>query len=240
MNLTQIWNANRKFALKIFIGVWILWELFVTISAFTLPKSYLGKSDVKAIVSGADADWELMQSEAQTILSPKILNQVIGLLNLNEKWERRYFNGEKLNPSETLQILVSRIKVTPAKNSPVISILSYSDNPKEAADVANALAEAYRLSHVEDQTTTQKNPSGKSVSPIVSIELINKAQPNHRPCKPNIPMCIGVGAVVSAIYGAIAVPLAIGVRMLLKKLPAPKVTVSNDDDSPMPPIVSKY
>ena len=243
MNLTQIWNANRKFALKIFIGVWILWEIIVTISAFSLPKSYLSIADVKVEVSGADANLELMHSEAQTILSSNVLNNVIAGLNLNEKWGRRYFNGEKLKSSESLQILANRIKATPVKNSPVISIMSYSDSPEEAADIANALAEAYKLCHVEDQTTTQTNASSKSVSLIVSVQLIKRAQPNHRPCKPKIPFCIGIGVIISAIYGAIAAALAIGVRLLLKKLPSQKAANSNDKDdnnSPMPPIVSKY
>ncbi len=240
MNLSQIWNANRKLALTIFIGVGIIWEVVVIITAFSLPKIYRATAVVEVQVSGANREWNLIQNDAQAILSTKSTMGVIDKLHLNEEWGRRYFNGDKLTSVESLRILLKRLSVEPATNSPVISILSFNDNSEEAADIANALAEAYQRHHLENTVTSQTNLSGKMISPTVSVQIINKAQPDHRAYKPNIPFEIGKGIPIAAIYGAIAAALAVGLRLLLKKLPVPKALDSNSNKPPMPPIAPKY
>ena len=81
--------------------------------------------------------FEIIQS--QLALGPGITN-----LNLNEVWGRKFFNGKTIETTETLKIIKSRLRLAPVRNTKLIAITFYSGDPNEAAQVANAIANAYR------------------------------------------------------------------------------------------------
>ncbi len=78
-----------------------------------------------------------------------VLSNVIAALNLNKTWGDKYFNGETLKTTETMEILKQRMQLEPVKNTKLISITVYSDDKNEAAQLANAIAEAYRTYRFE-------------------------------------------------------------------------------------------
>jgi capsular exopolysaccharide synthesis family protein len=65
-------------------------------------------------------------------------------MNLNDVWGKKYFNGETLKTSETMEILKGRMALAPVRNTKLIAITVYSDDKNEAASIANQIAEAYK------------------------------------------------------------------------------------------------
>src|SRR5205085_1665913 len=61
-----------------------------------------------------------------------------------EKWSTKYNGGEPMNTQQAIDILKGSLAVTPLRNTSLIEIKAYSDNKDEAAQLANAVAEAYR------------------------------------------------------------------------------------------------
>ena len=113
-------------------------------------------------------------------------------MNLNEEWGRKYFNGETLKTSESLKILKGRLSLAPVRGTKFVAITVYSDNPREAAQIANAIAEAYQ------QYSVQKNyPTG-------AVQIVDQAESGKFPVKPNKPLNIALGAVAGIFLGALA------------------------------------
>jgi len=94
---------------------------------------------------GSDVSYDpyFIQTEFEVLQSQLVLGLVITNLNLNEVWGRKYFGGKMLKTTETMAIIKNRMSLAPVRNSKLIAITFYSDNPNEAAQVANAIAKAY-------------------------------------------------------------------------------------------------
>jgi capsular polysaccharide biosynthesis protein len=76
--------------------------------------------------------------------SQVVLDPVIDKLNLNVEWGKKYNNGETLKTTETMEILKQRMGLAPVRNTKLVSIMVYSDDKKEVAQIANAIAESYK------------------------------------------------------------------------------------------------
>ncbi|MGC9942918.1 MAG: hypothetical protein ABSE48_13880, partial [Verrucomicrobiota bacterium] len=81
--------------------------------------------------------FEIMQSEV-------VLSSVIANLNLNEKWGKKFNNGATLKTAETMLILKNNMLLTPVRNTKIVALTVYDDDPIEAAQIANAMADSYR------------------------------------------------------------------------------------------------
>jgi Mg-chelatase subunit ChlD/anti-sigma factor RsiW len=79
--------------------------------------------------------FEMMQSEA-------VLGKVVDALNLESAWANKS-GGEKLERSEAIAELKQRLDLHVVPNTKLIEIGAKSKDPKEAADIANAVAKAY-------------------------------------------------------------------------------------------------
>lgn len=145
----------------VILAVFFLVVITATLVTFVLPVSYLSTTRIKVDRGVADIaefggnrpqgvyDPYFIQTEFETIKSEAVLTNVINRLDLNQVWGQRYNNGQRLKTSKTLEILKGRLALTPVRNTMVISIGVYSEFPEEAADLANAVAEAYKRHRVE-------------------------------------------------------------------------------------------
>ncbi len=132
-----------------FALVFFLVLLVSVVVTFILPESYASTARLKvepdAPVSAAPAyDPYFAQTTFEIIQSQLVLEPVIKTLNLNTAWGKKYFNGETLKTTESLEILKQRLQLSPVKNTALIAITVYSDDRKEAAVIANAIAASYR------------------------------------------------------------------------------------------------
>jgi capsular exopolysaccharide synthesis family protein len=140
----------------VILAVFLLVVITATLVTFILPESYSSiarikierdQSDISSMVERGGAvgyDPYFIQTEFELIQSEVILGKVIDDLDLNKEWGKKYANGERLKPSETLALLKARIDLRPVRNTSLIEIRVYSEKAEEASKIANAVAEAYK------------------------------------------------------------------------------------------------
>ncbi len=104
-----------------------------------------------------------IQTEFEVIQSEIILDRVIEQLNLNKAWAEKYGGGQPLKTTETRTQLKRSMDLRAVRNTSLIEIKVYSDDPKEASDIANAIANAYKLHRLE-------NRRGRTEEGIKTIE----------------------------------------------------------------------
>jgi uncharacterized protein involved in exopolysaccharide biosynthesis len=138
--------------------VWLAVVLVATLVTLVLPESFSSTARIKVERDHPDIpglseqppasnlyDPYFIQTEIEIIQSEIILGKVVDVLNLNEVWGRRYYEGTRLKTSESLVFLRRRLDLRPVRNTTLIDIRVFSENPKEAADLANQIAQTYRL-----------------------------------------------------------------------------------------------
>ena len=151
------------------IRKWVILSVFLlvvtTVTIFTLMKSKTYASFVRVevkkeasntLLGGGGAQFSqhdiyFMQTQFEKIQSKEILYKVIGDLNLNVEWGRRYGNPVPFKSLETFQILEKKMKVEQIRNTDIIKITALSEAPKEAATIANKIAAVYRDHRIKDR-----------------------------------------------------------------------------------------
>ncbi|HEY5345959.1 MAG TPA: GNVR domain-containing protein [Verrucomicrobiae bacterium] len=179
-------------AVPVFVTVFLITMVIATAVTFILPESFASTARIKldqSLTSTNTYDPYFIQTEFEVIQSQVVLEPTIAKLNLNVEWGKKYFNGETLKTSEALEILKGRLSLAPVRGTKLIAITVYSDDRREAAAVANAVAEAY-----QDYSAGKNN----------KVEIIDRAEPGQFPVKPNKPLNIILGAVAGIFLGALA------------------------------------
>ena len=133
----------------VFTVVFLLVLLLSIAITFILPESYASTARIKIEnvennQPTAGYDPYFIQTSFEIIQSQIVLNPVIDKLKLNVAWGKKYFAGQTLKASETMEILKMRLQLAPVRNTSLIAITVYSDDRNEAARIANAIAESYR------------------------------------------------------------------------------------------------
>ena len=156
LHFLDYWRVIR-IRKAIIITVFLITAIIATAVTFILPESYASTTRIKVESDGLDIqgmatpatsmggfDPYFIQTTFEIMQSQLVLSNVIARLNLNTEWGKKYFNGETLKSSETLEILKGRMSLAPVRNTKLIAITVYSDDRNEAAVLANAIAEAYK------------------------------------------------------------------------------------------------
>jgi uncharacterized protein involved in exopolysaccharide biosynthesis len=85
-----------------------------------------------------------IQTDFEAIQSEIVLSNVISTLNLSEKWGEKYNARKPFKIDETIRFLKQRMNINLARNTKLIEISFRSEDPDDAARIANAIANAYR------------------------------------------------------------------------------------------------
>jgi len=203
------------------VPVFLLVVITSTLITFIMPESYSSTARVIArqapreALQKADArtplgpyDPYFLQTQFELIQSQVVLDKVINDLNLNQAWGKKYANGDSLRTSETLSLLRGRLDLRPVRGTSLIEIRVFSDQPAEAAQLANAIADTYReyRSHITRVET-------KEVPGVIAdklVDIVDKAVPGLRPARPNKPMNIAIG-IIGGMFLAFAAGAAVAV-----------------------------
>jgi polysaccharide biosynthesis transport protein len=174
LHFLDYWRVIR-IRKAIIITVFLITAIIATAVTLILPESYASTARIKVeqdvydttpmdgsqTASSAGFDPYFIQTTFELMNSELVLSNVVASLDLNAKWGKKFNNGEPLKTTETMSILKSYMVLTPVRNTKLIAITVYSDDSKEAADIANKIAEAYKIYRV--QTREQLSSAGLKV-----------------------------------------------------------------------------
>jgi capsular exopolysaccharide synthesis family protein len=139
----------------VILAVFLLVVLTATLVTFILPESFSSTARIKIERDSSDIegltkpnyvgmyDPYFIQTEFEVIQSELILSEVVRQLDLINVWGRKYAGGEKLKMPEAIMMLKMRMDLRPVRNTSLITITVYSEDPNEAAKLANTIAQAY-------------------------------------------------------------------------------------------------
>jgi capsular exopolysaccharide synthesis family protein len=184
LHFLDYWRVIR-IRKAIIITVFLITAIIATAVTFILPESYAStcrikvENDVNDIGAGLSPslspfDPYFIQTTFEIMQSQVVLSNVISKLNLNETWGKKYFNGDTLKTSETMEILKNRMNLAPVRNTKLISITVYSEDAKEAASLANTIADAY----TEYRLNTRRETTAKGLQVLQDqyLQESNKIQ----------------------------------------------------------------
>jgi len=180
--------------LGVFMAVFLLVVITATLVTFILPETFASTARVhlRAVSSGGvtSATPTQVATQVELLQSQVVLNQVIDALNLNEVWARKIGAEGRLKTDETTELLKRLITVRPVRNTTLIEIRAFSEEPDEAAKLANTIAEVFReftLSSTGD----------------IQAQVVDAAVPSLAPVRPNKPLNIGLAIVIGTLLGLV-------------------------------------
>jgi len=198
--LGAVWR--RKSA---FLATFLLCLTIVVAATLLLPKSYTATSTLYVggrIAADAFVDTTRIEQNTRTYATlagnPNVAELVAASLPVNL----------------TRTQLLERMSFAPVERTPLIQIGAEADTPEEAQELANTYAEVFveRVSELFED--------GRAPAPIsISEEAVVPVSPS----KPNPPLYIGFGTLLSLILG-------FGVALLRERLDT-RVRVAAEDDS---------
>ena len=146
----------------VIMAVFLLVVLTATLVTFVYPEKFVSVARIKierdvsditplngnqALSLGYDPYY--IQTEFEVIQSEVILGKVIDDLALDKKWASP---GEPpLKRDQAIIMLKNLMDLRPVRNTSLIAISIYSEDKKEAADIANKIAETYQAHRIEER-----------------------------------------------------------------------------------------
>jgi succinoglycan biosynthesis transport protein ExoP len=142
----------------VIIAVFLLVVITATLVTFILPEMFASTASMKVEQDKSDIsefggegggrirtyDPYFIQTEFETIQSEAILSNVVEVLDLNNEWGNKLNNGQRLKTAESIAILRGRLDLRPRRNTTIIDVKVYFENPADAAKLANAVAATYK------------------------------------------------------------------------------------------------
>ena len=171
------WRVIRS-RKEVILAVTLLIVITGTAYTFTLPKMY--SADARISVREDELDIDVFErqmihgynpffirTQYEIIQSRQVLHQVINNLNLAQVWGEK-MNDDKsaLSREQSYLILSKSIKVQQYRDTSLIAIQAFREDPEEAAQIANEVAAVYR-----DQRLTAKRREIKRAVEALENEL---------------------------------------------------------------------
>ena len=154
LHFLDYWRVIRS-RKEIVLAVLFLVVITGTAYTFTLPNIYAAQSRIAVNNDTVDIDPfnqspvggtrgydpYFLRTQFEVIQSKPILYEVINRLNLQEVWGEK---DEKISKEVAYKILRSSLDVNQYRDTSLISLTVQRKDPKEAARIANELADVYR------------------------------------------------------------------------------------------------
>ncbi|MFO1488294.1 MAG: polysaccharide biosynthesis tyrosine autokinase [Verrucomicrobiota bacterium] len=143
----------------VILAVFLLVVITATVVTFILPETFMGMARINVQREGTDiqgmsgngmqsfaVDPYFIQTEFEVMQSQALLTKVVEnpRMNLKEKWSAKYYGGEPITTLRAITFLKGMLQINPVRNTSLIEIRVQNDNPQDAADLANAIADAYK------------------------------------------------------------------------------------------------
>ena len=157
LNPSRPRNPRRRWLAAVFVTVCAA-SLAVT---WMLPKFYASTARIAVVKPAADSeaasasragqtsyDPYFVQTELERLGSGRVLAGVITRLDLVKRWARKY-EIPGLSEGQAMAILKKRLDLRLRPGSSLIDIRVLNEDPREAAEIANLLVDAYRDMRLE-------------------------------------------------------------------------------------------
>jgi len=142
----------------VILAVFLLVVITATVVTLMYPESYAASAsiqveqehpDISSFTGGpgnigGNYDPYFLLTEFETIQSQPVLSRVSEKMDLKNVWGKKYNNGLPMNEPDVEAIIKGRLDLRSVRNTKFIAIKAYSDNPQEAADLANNVATCYK------------------------------------------------------------------------------------------------
>jgi capsular polysaccharide biosynthesis protein len=156
-----------------------------------LTKYYTATAQIE-IRDPATPGASISPAELETILSASVLLPVVKDLGLNAEWARRLFSSQEdtLTNLEAVGQLDKMLRLDTARGTDIVSITVTDDAPKEAADIANGIADHYKSMRDSEAQQSASIPLQQAVryadnsrepSPLIPIGSSSTATSNTFP-----------------------------------------------------------
>jgi len=99
--------------------------------------------------AGRNYDPYFVQTESETVRSQRVLDKAVQKLSSNSDWAKS--KDGKLTKDQTVALLKKSLDVRPVPNTELLEIRARNSNPDEAAQMANAVADAYQDYRTEER-----------------------------------------------------------------------------------------
>ncbi len=161
LHFLDYWRVIRS-RKEIVLAVLFLVVITGTAYTFTLPKIYAAQARIEVNNDSVDIDPfnpspmggtriydpYFLRTQFEIIQSKPILYEVINRLNLQEVWGKK---NEKLPKELAYKILRLSLDVSQYRDTSLISLTAQREDPKEAARIANELADVYRDARLDQK-----------------------------------------------------------------------------------------
>lgn len=194
-------SAPRLAFIVVFATVFVLVVTTSTLITFLMPESYSSTARVRVSQAVSDAiqkteshrplgsyDPYFLKTQLEIIRSHAIRSKVVSDRELHKVWGKKYPGGDPFDNTDALALLMGQVELRPVNHTDLIEIRAFSDNPSEAAALANAVAESYR----------------EYRSNSIPLEIVDKAVPSLRPVRPNKPLNIALGIIGGTLLALVA------------------------------------
>ena len=149
-----------------------------------LPKTYTATAKIEVGASGADN----FEAIFDGIESRDVLGPVISDLGLDTVWAKRYSsNKEQLSQADALSHLKRSLEIDAQRGTNVINITVLSEAPREAAQIANAIADRYKAERGIDE-----------------VRILERPEAAEYPTRPDKLFCFAVTVAAAALISVIA------------------------------------
>jgi capsular polysaccharide biosynthesis protein len=150
-----------------------------------------------------------IQTEFEVIQSEIVLSKVVEKLDLASEWGKKRAAGDRLKPVEAIGLLKRQMDLRPVRNTELIEIAVSSDDPAEAAKLANTIAEAFRDYRLEQNRLLKTEAEKANPRPLESyaVEIVDSAIAPAKPIRPNRPLAaavllFGLLLIILGVYSA--------------------------------------
>jgi capsular polysaccharide biosynthesis protein len=187
----------------------------VALVTFIYPETFASAARVEVPATHASSPG----SEALVVSSTVVLEKTVQALNLQAVWGKKYNNGRLLWASDCIAMLKSRLEVsTVTPDGHWLEIRAFSDNPEEAARLANGVADSY-YAYREEQDHKAREAIEESPFMISDpmVRVTDHAIPNYQPVRPNKALNLSVGAFIGILAGAIVASITLGIFASLRR-----------------------
>ena len=160
---TRFWVIFTILVLTVLSGAYVTEEV--------LPKIYSADSQLEIRPRGTLAvatldsnntdghfDPTLFQAEFEIMQSPRVLDPVIDEMGLDKKWAKSVFKVPSITHQRALDYLNSLLHIDFKRGTDIVVVTASDEDPKEAADIANAVADTY--SKMRDNEEASRSDRG--------------------------------------------------------------------------------